>query len=207
MNENILNDKKAVIEEISTKINDAASVVLFEYHGLSVKDFELLRTQLRQEGVDVKVYKNRLTKIAVSKTGHDALSEELIGPNAIAFSNEDSIAPARIISKFAKTHEVVKIKTGIVENEVVSREVILELASLPSREGLLSMLLSCLQAPIRDTAMIIDALAKKVEKNEGVQNSSVAEEVVETKASEEVVEAQATEEVAQVEENKETEEN
>ena len=152
-------------------------------------------------------YKNRLTKIAVSKTGHDALSEELIGPNAIAFSNEDSIAPARIISKFAKTHEVVKIKTGIVENEVVSREVILELASLPSREGLLSMLLSCLQAPIRDTAMIIDALAKKVEKNEGAQNSSVAEEVVETKASEEVVEAQATEEVAQVEENKETEEN
>lgn len=190
MNESILKEKKAIIDEISGKINDAASVVLFEYHGLSVSDFEVLRTQLRQENVEVKIYKNRLTKLAVNKTGHDALSETLIGPNAIAFSNEDSVAPARIISKFAKTHEAVVIKNGIVENEVVTSEVITELAQLPSREGLLSMLLSCLQAPIRDTAMIIDAVAKKVEEESNVDTKAVepvkSEEVVEeTKENEE----------------------
>lgn len=186
MNENVLEQKKSVIDEISAKINDAESVVVFEYQGLSVGDFETLRTQLRNEGVDVKVYKNRLTKLAVEKTGHDGLNSELVGPNAIAFSNEDAVAGARIISKFAKEHDVVKIKTGIVEGNVVDVSVINELASLPSREGLLSMLLSCLQAPARDTAMIVDALAKKVEET-GVET---AKEVIVEKTEEKAEDAE-----------------
>lgn len=180
MNENILKQKQDVVNEISEKIEAAESVVLFEYHGLSVTKFEELRTQLREEGVEVKIYKNRLTKIAVGKTGHEELAETLVGPNAIAFSNEDSVAPARIISKFAKKNEAVKIKNGIVENSVVSSEVIAELAELPSREGLLSMLLSCLQAPARDAAMIIDAVAVKMEET-GVETAKeiIVEKTVE----------------------------
>ncbi|MDR3215318.1 MAG: 50S ribosomal protein L10 [Bacilli bacterium] len=171
MNESILANKKAVIDEISTKINNAETVVLFEYQGLSVADFEILRSQLRSEGVEVKIYKNRLTKIAAKETGHDGLNDELTGPNAIAFSNEDAVAGPRIISKFAKDHDVIKIKNGIVEGAVVNDEVIKELASLPSRDGLLSMLLSCLQAPARDMAMIVDAMAKKVEET-GSENAA-----------------------------------
>lgn len=165
MNDQVLEQKKEIIEEITSKIDGAQSVVVFEYQGLSVNDFEELRTMLRAEEVDIKIYKNRLTKLAVEKSGYGDMASELVGPNAIAFSNSDAVAGARLISKFAKDHESVKIKTGIVENKVASVEVIKELASLPSREGLLSMLLSCLQAPIRDTAMIIDAVAKKVEEN------------------------------------------
>ncbi|MEG0568746.1 MAG: 50S ribosomal protein L10 [Erysipelotrichales bacterium] len=173
-------DKKAVIAEITEKVEAAESVVVFEYQGLSVTEFEQLRTQLREENVDVKVYKNRLTKIAATNTGHEGLNEDLIGPNAIAFSNEDAVAGARIISKFAKDHEEVKMKTGIVEGNVVDTTVLAELASLPSRDGILSMLLSCLQAPMRDTAMIIDAVAKKVEET-GVETGK---EIIETKTEE-----------------------
>lgn len=173
----IKDQKQAVISEISTKVKDAESVVVFEYQGLSVTEFELLRTQLRAEGVDVKVYKNRLAKIAVEEAGHNELANGLVGPNAIAFSTEDAIAGARIISKFAKDHETVKMKTGIVEGAVVGTDVLAELAALPSREGLLSMLLSCIQAPMRDTAMIIDAVAQKVEET-GVET---AKDIIETK--------------------------
>lgn len=166
MNENILEMKKSVIQEISMRIENAQSVVVFEYQGLSVKELEDLRRQLAQEGVDLKVYKNRLAKIAVEESGYQAMSDELVGPNVIAFSNEDAVAGARIISKFAKEHDQVKMKTGIVEGEVVGVEVLNKLASLPSREGLLSMLLSCLQAPIRDMALVVDALAKQKEEQE-----------------------------------------
>lgn len=176
----VKDQKQAVISEISTKVKDAESVVVFEYQGLSVTEFETLRTQLRAEGVDVKVYKNRLAKIAVEEAGHADLGKDLTGPNAIAFSTEDAIAGVRIISKFAKDHETVKVKTGVVEGEVVGTEVLAELASLPSREGILSMLLSCLQAPMRDTAMIIDAVATKVEET-GVET---AKEIIETKTEE-----------------------
>lgn len=197
MNQEVLEGKKAVIDEISTKIDSAESVVVFEYQGLSVKEFESLRTQLRAESVDVKIYKNRLTKLAVEKSGHTGLVDGLVGPNALAFSNEDAIAGARIISKFAKEHDVINIKTGIVEGNVVDKEVLNQLAALPSRDGLLSMLLSCLQAPIRDTAMIIDAVAKKVEA-EGGADVAPTEEKTEVK--------EEASEVAPAEENTEVKE-
>jgi len=188
MNENIMEHKKSVIEEISSKIENAESVVVFEYQGLSVTEFETLRNQLREENVDIKVYKNRLAKIAVEKSGHEAMSNELVGPNAIAFSNEDAVAGARIIAKFAKDHEAIKMKTGIVEGNVVDVDVLNELASLPSRDGLLSMLLSCLQAPARDMAMIVDAVATKVEET-GVET---AKEIIVEK-TEEDTQAEAAE--------------
>ena len=170
MAEKQLESKKVIVDEIKSKVENAQSVVVFEYQGLSVSEFEDLRNQLRAENVDVKIYKNRLAKIATEACGHGDLTADLVGPNAIAFSNEDAVAGARIISKFSKGNECVKIKSGIVEGNCVDVNVINELASLPSREGLLSMLLSCLQAPIRDTALIVDAVAKKVEET-GVESA------------------------------------
>ena len=166
MNEQVLANKKAIINEISDKIKNAESVVVFEYQGLSVNDFESLRNELRAEDVDIKVYKNRLAKIALDETGYSEMDAEMVGPNVIAFSNGDAVAGARIISKFAKDFEQIKMKTGIVDGEVVGVDKLKQLAALPNREGLYSMLLSCLQAPIRDTAMIIDAVAKQKEENE-----------------------------------------
>ncbi|MDR1782152.1 MAG: 50S ribosomal protein L10 [Bacilli bacterium] len=179
MNEQVLEGKKQVVSEIQDKIKNAETVVLFEYQGLSVKDFEDLRNQLRNEGVEVRIYKNRLAKIAANDMGHEKLTEEMTGPNAIAFSNDDAVAGPRIIAKFSKDHEAIKIKTGIVEGDVVDESVILELASLPSREGLLSMLLSCLQAPARDMALVVDALAKQKGEDAPVEEAKPAEEVVE----------------------------
>lgn len=174
MNETILKGKQTVIDEISNKIEGAQSVVLAEYQGLSVAQFEDLRTQLRNEGVELKIYKNTLTQRAVEKTGHGDLRNDLVGPNAIAFSNDDVVAAARIMVDFSKENEALKIKSGIVEGNVVDIKTITEIASLPSREGLLSMLLSCLQAPARDMAMITDAVARKVEET-GVETAGQLE--------------------------------
>ncbi|MGL4383423.1 MAG: 50S ribosomal protein L10 [Bacilli bacterium] len=168
---NILDAKKSVVDEIKTKITNAQSVVVFEYQGLSVKQFEVLRNNLRKEGVESKVFKNRLAKLAATQAGFEELGSELIGANAIAFSNEDAVAAARILANFAKANESVKINNGVFEGAVVSTETVVELSTLPSREGLLSMLLSCLQAPVRDLAMIVDAVAIEVG-NQGVATAN-----------------------------------
>lgn len=185
MNENILNLKKSVVEEITAKFDAAQSVVVVDYQGLSVGAFESLRSELRAEGVDIKVYKNTLSQIAAEKLGFGELKNDLVGPNAIAFSNDDAVAGARILAKFAKQNDALKIKTGVVEGKVVSHETIIELSQLPTRDGLLSMLLSCLQAPVRDMAMIVDALALKVEET-GVATGA---EVIGLETKEEVSES------------------
>lgn len=195
MNNEVLNGKKTVVDEIADKINNAESIVLVEYQGLSVPELETLRNQLRAENVEMRVYKNTLARLAVDKLGYEAMKDDLLGPNAIAFSNEDAVAAARILAKFAKEHEALKIKTGIVEGNLVTTETLNELALLPSREGLLSMLLSCLQAPARDMALIVDALAKKVEEEQPAEaKEETKEEKVEEPKAEEAKTEEATKE-------------
>lgn len=192
MNNEVLNGKKTVVDEIADKINNAESIVLVEYQGLSVPELEALRNQLRAENVEMRVYKNTLARLAVDKLGYEAMKDDLLGPNAIAFSNEDAVAAARILAKFAKEHEALKIKTGIVEGNIVTTETLNELALLPSREGLLSMLLSCLQAPARDMALVVDALAKKVEEEQPAEAEDEAKEEKSTEAKTEETKAEAT---------------
>lgn len=189
MNQGTLEAKKAVIEEINSKIENAESVVVFEYQGLSVSEFEALRTELRKEEVEVKVYKNNLTRKAVDNTDYKNLEEGLTGPNAIAFSNGDAVAGPRIVSKFAKEHDVVNIKNGIIDGNVVDTDTIKEIASLPSREGLLSMLLSVLQAPVRDLAMITDAVSAKMEETGAETAAAIISE--KTEQTEEAAQADA----------------
>lgn len=203
MNNEVLNGKKTVVDEIADKINNAESIVLVEYQGLSVPELETLRNQLRAENVEMRVYKNTLARLAVDKLGYEAMKDDLLGPNAIAFSNEDAVAAARILAKFAKEHEALKIKTGIVEGNLVTTETLNELALLPSREGLLSMLLSCLQAPARDMALIVDALAKKVEEE---QPAEAKEETKEEKVEKPKAEEDKTEEATKEAEPKEEKE-
>ena len=136
---------------------------MIDYRGLTVAQVTELRKQLREAGVELKVYKNTLVRRATTEVGHEELNEVLTGPNAIAFSAEDVVAPARIINKFAKENEQLEIKAGLIEGAYASVEEIKALAELPSREGLLSMLLSVLQAPIRNLALVTKAVAEQKE--------------------------------------------
>lgn len=155
----IREQKQQVVQEIATKLRDSKSTVLVDYRGLDVGQVTELRKQLREAGIDFKVYKNTLARLATQETELTELDAHLVGPTAIAFSAEDAIAPAKILHEFAKKNEDLEIKAGIVEGKVVDLEEIKALADLPSREGLLSMLLSVLQAPIRNFALATKAVA------------------------------------------------
>ena len=155
--------KKVQVQEIADKFSAAGSIVVVDYRGLTVAQVTELRKQLREAGVEFKVYKNTLTRRAAEAAGLEGINDVLVGPNAIAFSNEDVVAPAKIINEFAKKNEALEIKAGIIEGTLASVEDVKALAELPSREGLLSMLLSVLQAPVRNFALATKAVAEQKE--------------------------------------------
>lgn len=129
----------------------------------NVAEVTELRKQLREANVEFKVYKNTMTRRAVEQAELDGLNDFLTGPNAIAFSTEDVVAPAKVLNEFAKKHEALEIKAGVIEGKVSTVEEVKALAELPSREGLLSMLLSVLQAPVRNLALATKAVAEQKE--------------------------------------------
>lgn len=190
MNQAVLQGKKAVVDEITSKIKDADSTVIVEYRGLTVAEVSELRRNLRQEDVELKVYKNTMVSRAVDECGYGEIKEHLTGPNAFAFS-KDATAPSRVLAKFAKKHEHLILKSGIVEGKVVGLDTLKELANLPNREGMLSMLLSCLQSPVRSFACVVKAVADAKEANGG--EVAVAETKEETAKEEPVAEAAVAE--------------
>ncbi|WP_409252522.1 50S ribosomal protein L10 [Bacillus sp. SCS-153A] len=159
----ILEQKKQIVEEISDKMKNSVSTIIVDYRGLDVSEVTELRKQLREAGIDFKVYKNTMTRRAAEAAGFEGLNEVLTGPNAIAFSTEEVVTPAKILNNFAKEHEALEIKAGIIEGTVTSVEEVKAIAELPSREGLLSMLLSVLQAPMRNFALATKAVADQKE--------------------------------------------
>lgn len=162
MNQAIVESKKAVVAEIAQHLQESQSTVIVEYRGLSVQEITELRRALRAEDVEMKVYKNKLAQRAATETGFEGLCENLTGPNALVFS-KDATAPARVLSKFAKTHENLVVKAGTVEGKVVGLDTLTTISNLPGREGMYSMLLSCLQAPVRNFACVVKAVAEAKE--------------------------------------------
>ncbi|WEG15054.1 50S ribosomal protein L10 [Pullulanibacillus sp. KACC 23026] len=159
----VLEQKKQVVDEITEKLRASQTTVVVDYRGLNVSEVTELRKQLREAGVEFKVYKNTMLRRATAALELTGLDEFLTGPTAVAFSPEDVIAPAKVLHKFAKEHKDLEIKTGVIEGKVATADQISALAELPSREGLLSMLLSVLQAPIRNLALAVKAVAEKEE--------------------------------------------
>ena len=153
--------KKPVVEEISALVKDAQSAVLVDYRGLTVEQDTELRKQLREAGVSYKVYKNTMMNFAFKGTDFESLIPHLEGPSAIAVSNDDATAPARIIAKFGKTAPALEIKAGIVEGNYYDAAGVGVLASIPSREELLSKLLGSIQSPITNFARVMNQLAEK----------------------------------------------
>jgi large subunit ribosomal protein L10 len=155
--------KKVIVNEIAEKFKTSKTAVVVDYRGLKVAEVTELRKQLRDAGVEFKVYKNTLTRRATEAAELGGLNDALTGPNAIAFSADDVVAPAKILNDFAKKHTALEIKAGVIEGNVASAEDVKALAELPSREGLLSMLLSVLQAPIRNFALVTKAVSEQKE--------------------------------------------
>ncbi|MCI9338478.1 MAG: 50S ribosomal protein L10 [Lachnospiraceae bacterium] len=153
--------KKPIVDEISAHIKDAQSVVLVDYRGLTVEQDTALRKNLREAGVVYKVYKNTFMNFAFKGTQFEGLSEYLEGPNAIAISTEDATAPARILAEFAKTADKLEIKAGVVEGTTYDAKGIASIASIPSREVLISRLLGSLQSPVTNFARVINQIAEK----------------------------------------------
>ncbi|MBH8598845.1 MULTISPECIES: 50S ribosomal protein L10 [unclassified Thermoactinomyces] len=156
-----IEQKKAIVDEIAGKLEKSKSTIVADYRGLNVKQMNELRKQLREAGIEFQVLKNTLTRRAAEKVNLTELNEHLTGPTAIAFSYEDVVAPAKVLHTFAKENKALEIKGGLVEGKAVSLDEIKALAELPSREGLLSMLLSVLQAPVRNFALAVKAVAEK----------------------------------------------
>ena len=162
-NAKILEQKQAVIDEIKEKFENAKSIVLFDPRGLNVSEVTELRRALRESGSDYKVYKNTLAKRAIA--GSDLkLDEFLEGPTAISFSS-DELAPVKIINDFAKDHEALQLKAGVVEGHVATLAELKSYASIPSREGLLTMLAGGMIGTIRDLSICLDLYAQKKEEN------------------------------------------
>lgn len=159
----ILETKKQLVSDIAGQLRDSKSTIVVDYRGLTVAAVTELRKQLREAGIEFKVYKNSMTRRAADETGLSELNEHLVGPTAIAFSNDDVVAPAKILNNFAKDHEALEIKAGVIEGRIATLEEVKALADLPSREGLLSMVLSVLQAPIRNFALVTKAVAEQKE--------------------------------------------
>jgi large subunit ribosomal protein L10 len=155
--------KKQIVDEIAEKLKTSKSTIVVDYRGLTVAQVTELRKQLREAGIDFKVYKNSMTRRAADAVELSGLNAALTGPNAIAFSNEDVVAPAKILNDFAKKNDALEIKAGVIEGNIATVEEVKALAELPSREGLLSMLLSVLQAPIRNLALATKAVADQKE--------------------------------------------
>ena len=153
--------KKPVVEEISANIKDAQSVVLVDYRGLTVEQDTQLRKNLREAGVGYKVYKNTMMNFAFKGTDFEGLAPYLNGPSAMAYSNTDATAPARVLAEFAKKADKLEIKAGVVEGTVYDAAGMAKIADIPSREVLLGRLLGSMQSPIANLARVLNQIAEK----------------------------------------------
>ena len=180
--------KSALVEEIAAKLKGAQSAVVVEYRGLSVAEMTELRNNLRAEDVELKVYKNSLVQRATVATEYEGLNAELTGPNAIALGNSDAVAPARVIAKFAKDHEALVIKAAVVEGKLLTVDEVKEISKLPNREGMYSMLLGMLQAPVSKFARVVKAVAEAKESGSTAEAAPVEEAANETPVVEETAE-------------------
>ena len=168
--------KQAIVAELKEKLTGAKGAVLVNYRGLTVAQDTKLRRQLREAGVDYRVVKNTMTRIAAQEAGLEGLDAYLEGPTAMAISTTDPVAPAKIITDFVKEHklQVLEVKAGLVEGNVIDENGVKALASLPSREVLIAKMLGSMQSPItglvnvlqgsiRNLAYALDAVRQQKE--------------------------------------------
>lgn len=156
-----IEQKQVVVNEIKEKLEKAASVVMVDARGLTVDQDTVLRKQLREAGVDYKVYKNTMVHFAIQGTQFEGLDQYLSGPSAFAFSYGEATAAAAILNKVAKDAKALEFKAGVIEGVVYNAEGMKLVADIPSKEVLLSKLLGSFKSPMSSFARVIDQIAKK----------------------------------------------
>ena len=159
MNRDVLKSKEAVVNEIANLVKDNGAMVICEYRGLTVAKISKLRNDLREKGASMCVYKNSLVTRALKDT-HEGIEEYLAGPNVYVFAKDATDGSLKVLTKFAKKNEELVLKGGIVDGKVSDKDYVMTIASLPSKEGLVSMLLSVLQAPMRNLAYSLGQVAE-----------------------------------------------
>ncbi len=162
-----LEDKKAVVAEVSAQVANAQTIVVAEYRGVQVVNLTLLRKKARESGVFLRVLKNTLVRRAVADTPFAELSTHMVGPLIYSISS-DPVAAAKVLNDFAKTNDKLILKAGCYAGKVLDVSGVQALASIPSREELLGKLLGVMQAPVSGFAAVMAALAKKREEEAGV---------------------------------------
>ena len=161
MSEAAIAKKAEIVKQTTDMLNAAQSAIVVDYRGLTVAEVTDLRKQLRDAGIQMSVIKNKILDRAVEGTDYEYLRSTFVGPTAVAFSDEDPIAPAKILKKFDDDHDALEIKGGFIEKSVKTLDEINEYANMPGREELLSMLASALQDPMRKIARAVKAIADK----------------------------------------------
>lgn len=152
-----IEEKRMVVEELKQKFSDSEIVVFTDYRGLNVAEINELRGKLKAIGVEYKIYKNTMTRFALKEIGFEDVLPQAEGPNALLFSKEELVSPAKILFDFAKTHKNLEIKAGLLEHKLVSVDQLKNLSTLPPREVLVAQVLGGLQAPIYGLAYVLKA--------------------------------------------------
>ena len=158
----ILEQKQAVVKEITEKLDNAKTFLLLNYQGLTVSEFAELRRSLREVNSDVKIYKNTLMNLAL-KDKNIELNNYMEGPNAYLFA-DSIIEPIKVVSKFAKDHPALEVRVGYIDNQIADKKVISEYATIPSMEGLLTMFAGGLIEHVRNLSIGLNLYAEKLEK-------------------------------------------
>ena len=151
--------KSAIVDEIKGKLENAQSVVVVDYMGTTVEQATAMRAKLREAGVDYTVYKNTLVARAIEGTQYEGLKDVLSGPSAIAISDKDAIAPARVIAGAIKEYEKMAFKAGVVEGILYDEEGLKALASIPSRDELIAKFMGSIQSPVGKLVRTFQAIA------------------------------------------------
>ena len=162
-NAKVLEQKQKVIDEIKERVENSKSVVLFDYRGITDSEAKELRVKLRESNADYKVYKNTLMSRAFDDLKVD-VKENLVGTSAFAYS-DDQVAAIKVLTDFAKEHPALVLKVGIVDGEIADKAKLAEYATLPSREGLLTMLAGGMIGLVRDLSICLDLYSKQKEEN------------------------------------------
>ncbi|MCF7924586.1 MAG: 50S ribosomal protein L10 [Candidatus Izimaplasma sp.] len=180
-NQKVIDKKQQIVDEVAKKMTESKSVVVAEYQGLTVEKIQTLRRNLRDEGCEMFVIKNNISRRAAESNGYKELMEDLSGPNSMIFSYEDQVSAAKVLYEFAKKNKKLKIKSGIVDGKFYEQEKIKEISALPNREGLLTMLAGQLLSPLRELAIGLYLLTEEDESEESEEAETKEEPKKETK--------------------------
>ena len=175
MSERAIAKKREEVTALAERMKSASSFVVVDYAGLTVEQVTKLRRELLATGCELKVIKNNITRRAAQEAGFAELVESLIGPNAVAFGDEDSVAAAKAVYEFAKENKQLELKVGVVDGEYMNNEKITTIATIPSRETLLTMFAAGLLQPIKEVAIALDLHAQNLEGGAETEEAAPAE--------------------------------